>query len=138
MIRPTRVSTHFLSAEDAARIVARKGLAACIEGIARCLEQDYLRWGEFDKSARVANHSTDGVIELMPISDNETYTFKYVNGHPRNFKLGLPTVMAFGALAAVVYLAAIRIVNADAAIALISTVLGYVFGVAVPTRREQI
>jgi ornithine cyclodeaminase len=47
----------------------------------------------------VANHSAEGVIELMPISDHETYTFKYVNGHPRNFKLGLPTVMAFGALA---------------------------------------
>ncbi len=47
----------------------------------------------------MASHSAEGVIELMPISDGETYTFKYVNGHPRNFKLGLPTVMAFGALA---------------------------------------
>ena len=25
-----------------------------------------------------------GVIELMPTSDNITYSFKYVNGHPSN------------------------------------------------------
>ena len=35
----------------------------------------------------------------MPISDGATYTFKYVNGHPGNTQLGLPTVMAFGVLA---------------------------------------
>ncbi|HET7524593.1 MAG TPA: ornithine cyclodeaminase, partial [Burkholderiaceae bacterium] len=40
-----------------------------------------------------------GVIELMPISDGTQYSFKYVNGHPGNTLLGLPTVMAFGVLA---------------------------------------
>jgi ornithine cyclodeaminase len=39
------------------------------------------------------------VIELMPISDAKTYAFKYVNGHPKNTLVGLPTVMAFGVLA---------------------------------------
>jgi ornithine cyclodeaminase len=39
------------------------------------------------------------VIELMPIADAKTYTFKYVNGHPKNTQVGLPTVMAFGVLA---------------------------------------
>jgi ornithine cyclodeaminase len=58
-----------------------------------------LRWNDFDKSARVANHSRDGVIELMPISDDTAYSFKYVNGHPKNTALGLSTVMAFGVLA---------------------------------------
>ena len=99
MNRPNRVATHFLSADDVARIVARKGLATCLHGMVECLLQDYLRWNTFDKTPRVASHSTDGVIELMPIADAHTYSFKYVNGHPGNHRVGLPTVMAFGALA---------------------------------------
>jgi ornithine cyclodeaminase len=93
------LETQFLSAEDAARIVHRKGLRACLAGMAACIEQDFLRWHAFDKSARVASHSPDGVIELMPIADDRSYAFKYVNGHPKNTGLGLPTVMAFGVLA---------------------------------------
>lgn len=34
----------------------------------------------------------------MPVADAGLYAFKYVNGHPKNTRLGLPTVMAFGAL----------------------------------------
>ncbi|MEY5097542.1 MAG: L-lysine cyclodeaminase [Pseudomonadota bacterium] len=34
----------------------------------------------------------------MPPSWNSLYSFKYVNGHPSNTKLGLSTVMAFGVL----------------------------------------
>ena len=53
----------------------------------------------FDKHARLACHTPMGVIELMPVSDNRHYSFKYVNGHPKNTALGLSTVMAFGVLA---------------------------------------
>ena len=63
------------------------------------IEQDFLRWPEWDKSARVACHSRDGVIELMPVADAAQFAFKYVNGHPKNTAAGLPTVMAFGLLA---------------------------------------
>ncbi|QDZ27222.1 ornithine cyclodeaminase [Noviherbaspirillum sp. UKPF54] len=93
------VTTRFLSAEGAADMICRKGLAACIQGIAAYIHADFVRWNDFEKIARVANHSTDGVIELMPISDAQQYSFKYVNGHPRNYRFGLPTVMAFGVLA---------------------------------------
>ncbi|MCM2310621.1 MAG: ornithine cyclodeaminase [Steroidobacteraceae bacterium] len=44
-------------------------------------------------------HSPVGVIELMPISDGKLYSFKYVNGHPKNTAAGLLTVTAFGVLA---------------------------------------
>ena len=91
--------TLFLSATDVARIVSERGVAACVAGIAANIRADFLRWSAFDKTARVASHSRDGVIELMPIADAESYAFKYVNGHPRNFLHGLPTVMAFGVLA---------------------------------------
>lgn len=93
------LSIPFLSAEGAARLVSRKGLAQCIEGMAEYIRADFLRWRQFRKSPRVASHSPDGVIELMPVSDGRLYAFKYVNGHPRNHRFGLPTVMAFGVLA---------------------------------------
>ncbi|MFN7856210.1 MAG: ornithine cyclodeaminase [Acidovorax sp.] len=91
--------TLYLSAPEAARLIGAKGLPACLQGIADCIATDFLRWGDFDKSARVASYSPGGAIELMPIADDATYTFKYVNGHPGNTRLGLSTVMAFGVLA---------------------------------------
>ena len=94
-----RSTTLFLSPEDVAGIVGRQGVATALKGLATYIAQDFLRWSQFDKSARLAAHSPDGVIELMPIADAATYTFKYVNGHPKNTTLGLSTVMAFGVLA---------------------------------------
>jgi ornithine cyclodeaminase len=94
-----RSNTLFLSPQDVAGIVSRQGVAGTLKGMAAYIHQDFLRWTQFDKSARLAAHSKDGVIELMPIADAETYTFKYVNGHPKNTSRGLSTVMAFGVLA---------------------------------------
>jgi ornithine cyclodeaminase len=91
--------TTLLTTRDVAAIVAAQGLAATLARLVRMLEEDYVRWPEFDKTARVASHSRDGVIELMPIADAQFHAFKYVNGHPKNTRIGLPTVMAFGALA---------------------------------------
>ncbi len=93
------ISTQYLSVQDVAAIVGRVGIAQFLQRLARTIEADYQRWQAFDKVARVAAHSAVGVIELMPIADDTTYTFKYVNGHPKNTKEGLPTVMAFGVLA---------------------------------------
>ena len=92
-------STLYVGVEDMVRLVQRVGLPACIAGVAERIEAAFLRWNDFDKSARLACHSADGVIELMPIADAERFTFKYVNGHPKNTRAGLPTVMAFGVLA---------------------------------------
>lgn len=91
--------TTVLTTHDVAAIVQRVSLPEVLRRLVGYLEADYLRWAEFDKTPRVANHSEDGVIELMPISDASAYSFKYVNGHPRNHRFGLPTVMAFGVLA---------------------------------------
>lgn len=93
--------TRYIDVQDLARLVNRKGLPTCLLEMADYIRQDYLRWHAFEKCARVANHSADGVIELMPISDASRYAFKYVNGHPKNTRHGLPTVMAFGTLASV-------------------------------------
>lgn len=93
--------TALLTTHDIARISQKLGLAECLRRMVGYIEADYLRWQEFDKTPRVASHSKDGVIELMPTADRQLYSFKYVNGHPVNTKHGLPTVMAFGVLAEV-------------------------------------
>jgi ornithine cyclodeaminase len=80
-------------------LVSRQGLGRFIEELAGEIASDYLRWNEFEKSARLASHSSGGVIELMPTSDGKLYSFKYVNGHPKNTVKGLLTVTAFGVLA---------------------------------------
>ncbi|MCZ0963917.1 ornithine cyclodeaminase [Paracoccus benzoatiresistens] len=98
-MKDVSTGTLYLAVDDVVEIVRRTGLAECFAQIAARIEADYCRWREFDKTSRVASHSAKGVIELMPISDGQTYTFKYVNGHPGNTSFGLPTVMAFGVLA---------------------------------------
>ena len=97
--RRRAAEVDFLSAAAAAQLVRSIGLQACLEGIAARIEADFMRWPEFQKTARIASHSADGVIELMPVCDADSWSFKYVNGPPRNFRLDRPTVMAFGALA---------------------------------------
>ncbi|VVO33784.1 ornithine cyclodeaminase [Pseudomonas fluorescens] len=91
--------TRYIDVNDLTQLVSHKGLTACLAEMAECIREDYLRWHEFDKCARLANHSKEGVIELMPVSDTSLYAFKYVNGHPKNTLNGMLTVMAFGALA---------------------------------------
>ena len=88
-----------LTTQDLTRIVAAQGLPALLGRLVDYLEADFRRWPEFDKTPRSAAHSPLGVIELMPIADAREYSFKYVNGHPGNTRLGLSTVVAFGVLA---------------------------------------
>src|SRR5712672_4370197 len=89
----------YIGVSDILRLVTRIGTGAFIERLANEIEHDYRRWSEFEKSARLASHSAVGVIELMPTSDGRLYSFKYVNGHPKNTASGLLTVTAFGVLA---------------------------------------
>ncbi len=89
----------YIGIERIRQLVARRGAARFIEELTSEIEADFLRWSEFDKSARHATHSRVGVIELMPASDGRLYAFKYVNGHPKNTAVGLLTVTAFGVLA---------------------------------------
>jgi len=92
---------RFVSVANMMKLVHSIGIESMLEDLARYIEDDFRRWEQFDKTPRVASHSTEGVIELMPTSDGEDYGFKYVNGHPSNTKDGLQTVTAFGLLARV-------------------------------------
>ncbi|HQQ71286.1 MAG TPA: ornithine cyclodeaminase, partial [Alicycliphilus sp.] len=93
--------TRLIDLPTLAALVKDMGPARFIVELVNEIRADFLRWNDYDKSVRTACHSPAGVIELMPVADDALYSFKYVNGHPGNPALGLPTVMAFGALAEV-------------------------------------
>jgi len=89
----------FVSVQNMMKLVHHIGIETFLNNLGSYIEADFLRWDLFDKTPRVASHSAEGVIELMPTSDGEVYGFKYVNGRPANMKKGLQTVTAFGLLA---------------------------------------
>ena len=89
----------FVSVDHMMKLVLHIGIERFLVDLAGAIEADFRRWGSFDKSPRLAAHSQDGVIELMPTSDGALYGFKYVNGHPLNSRTGRQTVAAFGMLA---------------------------------------
>src|SRR3990167_8230728 len=89
----------FVSVDKMMKLVLTLGIERVLLDLVAEIEADFRRWPEFEKCARVASHSDVGVIELMPVSDATDYSFKYVNGHPKNTREGLPAVMAFGVLA---------------------------------------
>lgn len=91
--------TRFVDVPTMSDLVATIGLTKFVGELSDTIRADFVRWPEFEKSARTASHSNVGVIELMPVADASRYSFKYVNGHPQNTSCGLYSVMAFGVLA---------------------------------------
>ncbi|WP_193105649.1 ornithine cyclodeaminase [Brachybacterium sp. FME24] len=91
--------TQLLDVANMARWIRRDGAEKILVRMTDYLEADFRRWERFDKTPRLASHTPLGVIELMPTSDGELYSFKYVNGHPSNPARGFQTVTAFGVLA---------------------------------------
>lgn len=89
----------FVSVDHMMKLVLRIGVEKFLLELAAYIEEDFRRWELFDKTPRIASHSAEGVIELMPTSDGQIYGFKYVNGHPKNTREGRQTVTAFGVLA---------------------------------------
>ena len=89
----------FVSVQAMAKLINSLGVENVLLELTHKLETDFARWKEFDKSPRYAAHSPEGVIELMPVSDGQMFSCKYVNGHPKNTFRELQTVAAFGILA---------------------------------------
>lgn len=89
----------FVSVHHMMELVLEVGVERFLAELTAYIEEDFRRWEDFDKTPRVASHSREGVIELMPTSDGKHYGFKYVNGHPKNTHEGRQTVTAFGVYA---------------------------------------
>ena len=91
-----------LEIDDIKKIIQTIGYKEFFLKLINTVEQDYKAWDDFDKTPRIANHVDGGVIELMPISNKKLYSFKYVNGHPKNpLQSNKLTVMATGQLSLV-------------------------------------
>jgi len=87
-----------LEIEDIKTLISKIGYKEFYLELIKTMEEDYSNWEDFDKCPRVANHVNGGVIELMPVSNDKLYSFKYVNGHPKNPAQNKMTVMATGQL----------------------------------------
>ncbi|WP_442870004.1 ornithine cyclodeaminase [Bradyrhizobium sp. CCBAU 45389] len=98
MVQEGSQMVRYVGVENMLRLIGAVGIEPYLIGLAGYIEEDFRRWSAFEKAARLASHSRDGVIELMPTSDGEFYGFKYVNGHPKNTRSGLQTVTGFGVL----------------------------------------
>ena len=60
--------TRYIDVNDLSYLVSQKGLQTCISEMAEYIRADYLRWQDFEKCARLANHSPDGVIDDLLFS----------------------------------------------------------------------
>ncbi|MFW7269672.1 ornithine cyclodeaminase [Gluconacetobacter sp. Hr-1-5] len=92
------IMVQYVGIENLIQLVRSVGVESFLTELADYVEDDFRRWPDFEKTPRLASHSRDGVIELMPTADAALYGFKYVNGHPKNTRDGLQTVTAFGVL----------------------------------------
>lgn len=91
--------TRFVDVPTLSKLAHEIGIPEFIGDLANEIERNFVRWEEFDKTSRLGAHNDLGVCELMPTADAQYYGFKYVNGHPSNTAIDMPTVAAFGALA---------------------------------------
>src|SRR3989344_1967756 len=86
-----------ISVESLRKLLKHHGFNNFVMDLMQFIKEDFSRWQSFTIIPRPAMHVPGGVLELMPICDNEKYyTFKYVNCHPKNTLIGKQTVVATG------------------------------------------
>ena len=78
MTAPRLNIVPFVSVDSMMKLVLAIGIDRFLTDLVAYIEEDFRRWEIFDKTPRVASHSVDGVIELMPTSDGRMYGF---HGH---------------------------------------------------------
>lgn len=93
------ISIQIITVDDLIHLIRQQGLQTFFLEFIERLKKDFSRWLDFHKTVRHATHYPFGVIELMPISDDRYYSFKYVNGHPHNPRQNKLSVIAVGMLA---------------------------------------
>lgn len=93
--------TKIVTIDDVKTIINKVGILDFFRELVAQLETDFKRWDDFKKSPRHAIHYPQGVMELMPTSDDHEYAFKFVNGHPGNPKNNKLSIVALGLFAEV-------------------------------------
>lgn len=90
-----------LTEENLVQLIKSHGIKNYLSDLMAELRSEFCRWEEFNKVPRPAMHVPNGVLELMPVCDDDYYTFKFVNCHPKNPLKNLMTVVATGQLCSV-------------------------------------
>lgn len=80
-------------------LIEKIGLRTFYLRLFDALTEDFNHWHDFQKCERHSMHVDNGVLELMPICNQDIYSFKYVNGHPLNPHSNKLNVVAIGMLA---------------------------------------
>jgi len=88
----------YLSVAGLRDLVGTVGLPTMLCALADRMSTAFTHWDAYAKSPRVTHETASGFVELMPVADAQTFAFKYVNCHPGNTALGVPTVAGFGAM----------------------------------------
>ena len=84
--------------DDIKALVQTKGVSQTIVGVSEYILDAYKNWNAFSKQERIATYTQYGPLELMPISNDEFYGFKYVNCHKDNPLTNLLSVVGLGVL----------------------------------------
>ncbi|HWY79048.1 MAG TPA: ornithine cyclodeaminase [Candidatus Sulfotelmatobacter sp.] len=88
-----------ITVESVRQLLKKHGFNNYLLDLMQILKKDFAKWDSFTNIPRPAMHVPNGVLELMPICDNEIYySFKYVNCHPKNPLVDKQTVIATGQL----------------------------------------
>src|SRR3990167_9553039 len=89
---------RIITVDDIKTLIRKVTLETLFTRLIEKLEDNFNHWQDFEKMPRLASHFEQGVIELMPLWGKDYYSFKYVNGHPRNPEQNKQTVIAVGML----------------------------------------
>ena len=92
-----------VTVSDFAEMIKKHTMEQFLLDLIEYLKVDFGNWENFDKSSRYAAHVVGGMQELMPTLDDKYFTFKFVNCHPENPKIGKQTVVATGQLSEIKY-----------------------------------
>lgn len=93
------MTVKLITVSDICDMIHKIGIENFFHELIAELNHNFSHWQEFQLMPRPAVHFDQGVIELMPTASRDYYTFKYVNGHPRNPLQNKQTVVAMGLLA---------------------------------------
>ena len=74
----------FVSVHNMMQLIHHIGIEPMLVGLGDYIEADFRRWELFDKTPRVASHSENGVIELMP----DHALFGVLHSGPLNLPIG--------------------------------------------------
>ena len=81
------------SAQDVQKIIKSVGVESALRANIASLKEAFAHINQYDVRPRVGYHNSQGVFDVMPVLSERYFVFKYVNCHPANLMMGMPTIM---------------------------------------------